>query len=291
MPTIIQKHLLQSFRRVLKPFVKLLVRAGVQYGEFAEIVKSVYVDAAAHAGLENATRPSPARIAMSTGIPLRDVDRIIDNEDARSHATPSIGGVMGEVLKTWFTDPRYIGPYGIPLELEFDAPPGTRSFTHLVSLVAPNVAAQDVLGELLRVGSVAYSGGTYLRATSRSFVMPFGVSSEELEYFVNTMSLLATTLEYNLDRRNEAKRLERFVLADRGLTPENLAKFETYVRQQAGNFLLDLDNWLSPYAPTDVLDAEPRTQTGVHVFMFIDQPTHEPPLSHLLRDPPGDIRR
>src|SRR5688572_29414277 len=136
MPTIIQKHLLQSFRRVLKPFVKLLVRAGVQYGEFAEIVKSVYVDAAAHAGLENATRPSPARIAMSTGIPLRDVDRIIDNEDARSHATPSIGGVMGEVLKTWFTDPRYIGPYGIPLELEFDAPPGTRSFTHLVSLVA-----------------------------------------------------------------------------------------------------------------------------------------------------------
>ena len=111
MPTIIQKHLLHSFRRVLKPFVKLLVRAGVQYGEFAEIVKSVYVDAAARAGLENSTRPSPARIAMSTGIPLRDVDRIIDNEDSRSHTTPSIGGVMGEVLKTWFTDPRYIGPY------------------------------------------------------------------------------------------------------------------------------------------------------------------------------------
>jgi hypothetical protein len=290
MATIIQKHLLHSFRRVLKPFIKLLVRAGVQYGEFAEVVKSVYVDTAAREGLGNATRPSPARIAMSTGIPLRDVDRIID-EGSLSGTSPSIGGIMGEVLKAWFTDPRYIGPYGIPLELEFDAPAGTRSFTHLVSLISPNVAAQDVLDQLIQVGSVVYSGGTYLRAASRSFVMPFGVTSEQLEYFVNTMSLLATTLEYNLDKRNETKRLERFVIADRGLTPENLVKFEAYVRQQSGNFLLDLDNWLSPHAPTDVLDTEPRTQTGVHVFMFMDQPSQEIPLTHLLREPPGDTRR
>lgn len=291
MSTIIQKHLLHSFRKVLRPFIKLLVRAGVSYGEFSEVVKSVYVDCAAREGFARGNRESRARISMTTGVPRRDVDRYIDADGGSLDGTPSLGGIMVEVLQRWHTDPRFIGPYGIPLELEFEGIGESRSFKKLVSLVDASVDPQDILDELIRVGSVTFSGERHIRATSRSFLTPFGVSSEQLEYFVNTISLLAGTLEFNMDARNEAKRLERFVIADRGLTAENIVKFETYVRQQAGNFLLDLDNWLSPHAPTDTPDSDLRIHTGVHVFMFIDPSPKEVSLRDLLDEPRGDVRR
>jgi hypothetical protein len=291
MATIIQQHLLHSFRRVLKPFVKLLVRAGVTYGEFSGVVKSVYVDCAAREGFSVGAHPTRARISMLTGVPRRDVDRYVDADGGLLNGAPSLGGIMVEVLQRWHTDPRYIGPYGIPLELEFEVSGDGRSFSNLVSLVDAEVKPRMILDELLRVGSVTFSGERYIRATSRSFLTPFGVSSEQLEYFVNTISLLAATLEFNMDNRNDTKRLERFVIADRGLTEEGLTKFEAYVRHQAGNFLLDLDNWLSPHAPADGEETQPRVQTGVHVFMFIDQKAAEPPLRELVDRPPDDIRR
>src|SRR5688572_26358107 len=71
MSTIIQKHLLQSFRKVLKPFIKLLVRAGVTYVEFSSVVKSVYVECAAREAFNVGSHPSRARISMITGVPRR----------------------------------------------------------------------------------------------------------------------------------------------------------------------------------------------------------------------------
>lgn len=290
MSAVLQQHLLHSFRRVLKPFIKMLVRAGVPYGDFAGVVKAVYVDCAAREEAVSGRRPTRARIAVSTGVPRRDVDRMVDADGGLLDGRPSVGGIMVEVLQRWHTDPRYIGPYGIPLELEYQAPGEARSFCALVSLVDPRVDPKEILNELMRVGSVTSSGERHIRATSRSFVTPFGVSSEQLEYFVNTVSLLASTLEFNMDNRNTSKRLERFVIADRGLSEENLLKFESYVRQQAGNFLLDLDNWLSPHAPTESFDGESRVQTGVHIFMFIDQKTGESPLHEIFDSPSGDVR-
>jgi hypothetical protein len=291
MSTIIQKHLLFSFRKVLQPLVRLLVRAGVTYGEFSNLVKSVFVESALRDGLGEVARPTRARVSAVTGIPRRDVDHVIDTHDTELQASPSIGGAMVEVLQKWHADPRYTGPYGIPLELEFEAPPGARSFSDLVSLVAPAASAKEILQELLRVGSVTYSGENHLRAVSRYFMTPLGMSSEQLEYFINTLTRLARTLEFNMEPAQNAKRVERFVVADRGLPIDAVAKFEEFVRKQSSAFLLDLDNWLSPYGSTDAEERSPRLQTGVHVFMYVEENQTVTPLPELVREASSDVRR
>ncbi|MGQ0833589.1 MAG: DUF6502 family protein [Gammaproteobacteria bacterium] len=291
MSTIIQKHLIHAFRKVLQPLVKLLVRAGVGYGEFSDLAKAVFVECALRDGLGVVTRPTRARVAAVTGVPRRDVDRVIDTDGSSLRVSPSVGGTMVEVLQKWHSDPRYTGPYGIPLELEFQASAGERSFIDLVSLVAPAADPKEILDELLRVGSVAYSGESHLRAVSRYFMTPLGMSSEQLEYFINTLTRLGQTLEFNMDPTGTAKRLERFVVADRGLPVDALAKFEEYVRQQSSAFLLDLDNWLSPYGSDQVNGSAERLQTGVHVFMYVEQNQQVTPLQNLVEEPTGDIRR
>ena len=73
-------HLLNAFRRVLRPLIRILVRSGVRYDEFLKLVRGVYVETAVRDGLGDGLRPTRARISVSTGVARRDVDRFIDNE-------------------------------------------------------------------------------------------------------------------------------------------------------------------------------------------------------------------
>jgi hypothetical protein len=62
-------HLIHAFRKVLRPLVKILVRAGVRHDEFVEVIKGVYVESAVRDGTGQAgpltrgagNRRSPSR--------------------------------------------------------------------------------------------------------------------------------------------------------------------------------------------------------------------------------------
>lgn len=262
----IRSRMLVALRRVLRPIARLLIDAGVRFDEFAELARGVYVESA----IRNATRgplpPTRERIALMTGISGRQIDRYIDNEGALPMADPTLAALLVEVLHKWHTVPQYAGPYGIPLELQFDVPVD-RCFRSLVALVDPALDSQRALQELLRTGAAAPSGERHYRAMSRSLTMPDPTSPQLIEHFGMTLSRLAATLEYNMNPEHSEKRLERFVVADRGLASEMVPEFEGYVRGRAAELLSDLDNWLAQYASDDG-DPRDRVATGVNVFLY-----------------------
>jgi hypothetical protein len=151
-------------------------------------------------------------------------------------------------------------------------------------MVDAKASAGIVLEELLRVGSVTYSGEKHFRAVSRYFMMPEPMSPQQVEYFGNTLTRLAKTLEFNMSPRNSEKRLERFVVADRGLPAEVIPQFASYARDRTSEFLLDLDNWLTPYSSSEDTDPSPRVATGVNVFLYVDPPLDERPLGSLVQN-------
>jgi hypothetical protein len=108
------------------------------------------------------------------------------------------------------------------------------------------------------------------------------MSPQQLEYFGNTLTRFARTLEYNMNPQNSEKRIERFVVADRGLPPEVVPKFERYARERTNEFLVDLDNWLSPYASPDGADSAERIGTGLNVFLYLDTAEDTRPLTSLV---------
>jgi Family of unknown function (DUF6502) len=277
------KQLLYALRRVLRPIVRILIRAGIRFDEFAELARGVYVESAIRDGLDHASNLTRARISVVTGVTRQQVNYYIDHNGALPTASPTLAGVLVEVLQKWHTDPLYVGPYGIPLELEFEVSSG-RSFRGLVSMVDAKASPGIVLEELLRVGSVTYSGEKHFRAVSRYFMMPEPMSPQQVEYFGNTLTRLAKTLEFNMSPRNSEKRLERFVVADRGLPAEVLPQFASYARDRTSEFLLDLDNWLTPYSTSDDTDPSPRVATGVNVFLYVDPPSDDAPLASLVQN-------
>jgi hypothetical protein len=286
-------HLLYAFRRVLRPLIRILVRSGVRYDEFLELVRGVYVESAVRDGLGDGSVPTRAKISVSTGVPRRDVDRFIDNDGALPPVTKSLAATLSEVLNMWHTDPQFVGPYGIPLELEVSGQKN-RSFLELVSVVNPVANAHDVLDELMRFRAVVWSGDTHVRTISRACIPVEEMSPAQLELFGNALTRLANTLQFNLDRLNTEKRLERSVISDRGLPKDVLPIFEKHVRERVSELLIDLDNWLSQYSVEDQQGAG-FERVGVAVFQFVEPVADETALRDRVAaqedDPRGMTKR
>ncbi|MGH8290790.1 MAG: DUF6502 family protein [Steroidobacteraceae bacterium] len=281
-----RKHLLFAVRRVLRPIVRLLIRVGINYDQFVDVARGAYVESAIRDRTNNVP-PTRDRITFVTGVSRQQVDYYIDNEWATPVAAPTLARVITEVIHRWHTDPNYLGPYGIPLELEFDAPQG-RCFQNLVSQVDATASPGQVLEELLRAGTVTPSGEKRYRAVMRWFVVSEALSPHRIEYFGEALTHLALTLEHNFNLSDtENKRLERFVFADRGLSRKVLPNFEAYARDRTNRFLLDVDEWLAHSVGTDLSKADPRVEAGVNVFLYVEPPAEQQTLSALVQ-PPGD---
>jgi hypothetical protein len=249
-------------------------------------VRGVYVETAVRDGLGNNTKLTRAKISLSTGVPRRDVDRFIDHDGALPAPPRTLTATLSEVLNKWHTDPQFVGPYGIPLELEVRGQK-SRSFSELVNTVDPNASVHDVLDELIRLKTVVWSGDTHARTTSRAFIPVEEMSPAQLEFFGNALTRLSNTLQFNLDRRNSDKRLERSVISDRGLPREVVPIFEKHVREKVSDLLVELDNWLSPYS-ADAAPGEDFERVGLAVFQFVDPVSDKTPLSEKVADEPRD---
>jgi hypothetical protein len=233
-----------------------------------ELVRGVYVESAIRDGIGNGIRTTRARVSLSTGVPRRDVDRFIDNDGALPGAPTTLTKILSEVLNKWHTDPLFVGPYGIPLELEVRSN-RNRSFAELVAAINPQVNVQDVLEELVRLKAVIWSGDTHLRVISRAFIPVEEMSPAQIEFFGNALTRLAGTLQFNLDVSNSEKRLERSVIANKGLPKEVVPVFQKHAREKVSELLIELDNWISPYAGYVEPDGQIE-RVGVAVFQFVD---------------------
>lgn len=268
MPVSSREHLLYAFRRVLRPLIRILIRSSVRYDEFLELVRGVYVESAIRDGIGDGAKLTRAKVTLSTGVPRRDVDRFIDNDGALPGAPKTLTKILSEVLNRWHTDPQFVGPYGIPLELEVRGQ-RNRAFAELVGSVSTHASPHDVLDELVRLRAVIWSGDTHVRVVSRAFIPVEEMSPAQIEFFGNALTRLAGTLQYNLDSKNSEKRLERSVISNRGLPKDAIPVFEKHAREKVSELLIELDNWISQYG-THVEPDGQFERVGVAVFQFVD---------------------
>jgi Family of unknown function (DUF6502) len=273
-------HLVHAFRKVLRPLVKILIRAGVRYDEFVEVIKGVFVESAIRDGLGRGGPLTRARVALVTGVTRREVDRYVDDADLLAPPPATQAAILTEVLHLWNTDPAFLGPYGVPLEIDFDSTRG-RSIKDLVAKVDPTVDARVIVDDLLRSGVVVQSGERFFKVLSRTYVMPEAMSPEMLEHFGKTLTNLANTLQFNMDDTQSGKRLERAVFADNGLNATNLADFEKFARERVQQLISDLDDWLAHHGK-DETTSDVQFDTGVSVFHYVLDARPAPTLKDIM---------
>jgi hypothetical protein len=200
---------------LMAPVARWLLRHGVSYTAFAELLKALFVDAARGELERNQAKPSQSALSMLSGVHRKDV-RVLEQAPtgARAHPRPPLSS---QVFTRWLTDPRYRDKDGKPRPL---ARVGDRhSFEALCRELSNDVHPRTVLDELLRLGHVALSGERVV-VTATSFV-PSERQDELTALFTASASdhIAAAVSNLTLDA---PKFLEQSIYAD-GLTPASIA--------------------------------------------------------------------
>jgi Family of unknown function (DUF6502) len=261
--------LLSAFRPLMRPLVRILVRNGVSYGEFAEILKSVFVDAAQDVLQLPDSRQSVSRIAITTGLTRIEVSRLLTQTDEDFAALFGRLSRVGRLLTGWHQDSDFTGPYGIPYEVQFEGPAGRRSFTELVRRYTSDVPADEMLDELKRLGAVLDLGNGYYRVLMRLYI-PSAADPAKFHAMSVAFTDLAKTLDQNLRPDEDQKIFERRVWAPNGVTPRDAVDFDAYVKDRGQQFLESLDDWLSTReAEAARSGADQKVNVGVAMYMFV----------------------
>lgn len=283
-----RQRFLQALRRILRPVIRLMIRSGIRYDEFADIACEAYVESALRDGIRDIQTPSLEQIAWATGIQSARVRNYMEVGVIRPPISRTTTHLITEVLHKWHTDLEFLNPHGVPRELEPDSASGI-SFQDLVMKVDAQADPDAILSELLRCKSAICMDDGRIKPVTRSYIWPQG-SIGAIENFGLALNDLSRTLEYNFDATNaDNKRLERSMFADRGISPELLPTFHAYSRERAAQFLNDLDDWFAQFSDSETDNSENRIVTGVYVFMYVESPADTRPLSSLTRRAQSEI--
>lgn len=271
--------LLAAYGRLLTPLLRILLREGVGYPEFADTVRSVFVEL----GRESLGSTDPdwiASVAVKTGLSRNEVSRIASASEPAARVS-RLDQLM-KVLSAWHTDPSFTGPYGLPLELQFDGNDGC-DFVSLTAAHLPGVAAAPLISELKRIGAVKETDTGWFKVLTRTYLPKVDVP-ESFERIGRAVQFLVETVDFNRMQDDPAARLlERTVSADDGIRLDDLPEFRSYVRSRAQVLLEEIDNWLSQLPRPDPDKGDVVVGTGVGIYHFVDRmqpieagPTGEP---------------
>ena len=197
----VQEHLRLALRMMLKPLIRLLISQGVSHADFSEAAKDVYVEMAIR-HFDEREKVNQSRVAILTGLTRKEVKNVIDRAmTAATHgkqfSRPS------RVLVGWHSDPKYTGPYGVPLEIPYESSHKDQPcFKELVKIYSGDMAPLQMLKELIRVGAVMQLENGNYKVLRRNFE-PERLSPELLERFGDVAHNFFSTAAANIEKTEQ----------------------------------------------------------------------------------------
>jgi hypothetical protein len=259
------------FRRVLRPLVRLLIRSGVTFPVFAELLRGLYVEVAAHDLLPEAER-TDSRISLLTGVHRKEIRRLREQADT-PEPEPERVTLASAIIARWLKE--HAGADGVPLPLPRVAAEGA-SFEALVRGVTRDVRPRAVLDDWLGQQIVTLDEVGRVRLNLGAFV-PRPGAAEQLFYFGRNLHDHAAAAAANLLASGTAPFLERSAHYD-GLTAETAAEIDRLGRVAAQRMLEEVNR-----AALDLLGANDaavargpagpllRVNIGTYVFCAEDE--------------------
>lgn len=256
--------LLTACSRILKPLVRILLRNSVTYPEFARVAQRAFLKAAASDGASGIEQ-----LSVTTGIPESEAALALSDRPASEDGSQLAG--ITRLLAAWHTDSDFTGPYGLPLELCVEPIPGTKSFADLADRHFPDAPQTELLRHLVASGAVKEMDG-WLRVMTRTY-LPRVDAPEGLERLGQAVQFFVETIDHNRQQSAPAQKLfERTVYADDGIRPEDLGRFQNYVRERAQLLTEEVDNWLSQLEKPDAKSGERVINTGLGIYHYVEHP-------------------
>jgi hypothetical protein len=269
----VKDNLLAAIRHVLRPLCRIAMRNGIVFDDLSVALQSALVAASrSELGARGKKEISEEEVGMMTGM-TTDQIRGIHGSEFHSARVLNYSLAASEVLSGWHFDALYLGPYGLVLDIPFSST-GTssgsesRSFEALVRKYAgPNISAEIVLDALVKAECVQNVGSGMLRCVARTYIAE-RLSPENIQEFAEAVHNVIGTMAVNLKRTVRGTGLmQRTVFADHGLSEEDFAKLNTFIRKAAEKFTDEVDTWFANHSNKE---RRGSIKTGVGLYHYVE---------------------
>lgn len=277
---------LAAAERLLEPFARLCVEAGIGAGDLQQSVKRAFVRAA-QATASEGHRPNISRIAVLTGLSRMEVKQLLEAQAAPAAAPAARARHRAErVLAGWWTDPDFLNEEGRPRLLALRG--GRRSFSALVRRYSGDPRVVTLLDELIRVKAARRLPDGRLEALSRTFATArwdeAGIQSigERIREHLDT-------LLHNL--KHPSRPLYERVVVNSQLDPKYVPMLFRDLVEQADSLADAMDDALNdPQATVKPgRSAQGASRLGLALYLF-EEPTSVEPAGAEAAEPRGRRR-
>ncbi len=197
-----KQRVLDAFLLVMRPVVRILLRYGIGYREFAEVTKTAFVDVASvDFGLRG--RPTNiSRVAVMTGLTRKEIKRLRDKIAEGENSVSVKTTPLADVLHHWHAQPEFTDSDGNPSPLPYDGSGPT--FSTLVRQYGGDIPPGAMRTEMKRVGAVQEDSVGKIRMVRRSFV-----SDQAHENVVTMLVHGVYTILSNISHNTDPERSEK----------------------------------------------------------------------------------
>lgn len=261
----------------MAPLVRILLKNGISFREFAEVLKAVFVEVAERDLCMPGRQPSQARVAILTGLTRKEVAKIRATLASGEYVETSNLNRITRVLEAWHTDPEYTGAYGLPIELRFEGSADSVTFASLVKKHSGDMSPRAMLDELLRISAAEMLSSGHIRVLMRAYI-PQSLHPDALERLGTVVHNFVTSYEYNMEHNvSGSTRFERVVYPDNGLAADLMPAFDRLIRVKGHQLLVELDNWLVAQDSSEESNDgdRARVNTGVGIYHFVEEDSQD----------------
>ncbi|MFO0691863.1 MAG: DUF6502 family protein [Myxococcota bacterium] len=255
---------------LLRPLVRLVLKRGMAFGQFAELVKHAYVEAAEEDFTVPGRKLTISRVAVLTGLTRKEASRLMQEEPtvSESQARRRVNRAA-RVVSAWAVDPAFQDAAGTPLDLPFDASDGP-TFARLVAQHGADVPPRAVLDELVRVGAVVRREDGLIHLVERAYI-PAGDEAAKLDILGTDVADLIASIEHNLDPDAAVRYFQRKVAYD-NLPPDYLPALRELLAQKGQSLLETLNEDMARHDRdlSGEAVAGPRRRAMVGIYYFED---------------------
>jgi hypothetical protein len=258
--------------KLLHPLVRLLLKKGISYGTFVDLVKWVYYDVAKKDLTIEGRKQTHSRISVITGFTRKEVKRLSEMAPPTTRRQEEQYNRAARVISGWRRDKDYVDSQGLPMAVPITGE-GT-TFEMLVKRFSGDIPPRAVLDELTRLGVLELDSNGSVRLIQEAF-MPTTDEAIKFHILGTDVGLLIATIDHNIDPDKTPTFFQRKVYYD-NLPEEVLADFRRMSGLSAQKLLDDMDRYLA----INDRDVHPEIEgTGRHVagigIYYFQQPFEE----------------
>jgi len=237
-----------------------------------DIIKPIYIEVASECIAKSGKKQTKSRISTVTGIPRKEVQRLMDMGDVDDVWAFERYNRAARVVSGWVRDARFSDKRNQPLILSYDKK--NPSFVELAAAFSGDIPARTILDELIEAEVVQELQNGDLQLIKRAYI-PTSVESEKLGILGRDVAGLLNTIGHNIYQTENLPHFQRKVFYD-NLPEEFIPELKEFIETHAQELMEKMVDKMSENDrdTNPLIKGTGRRAAGLGVYYFeedIDQ--------------------